>query len=181
MRSTRLRPTLAGLVGLTLWAGIAGAQPVATSLADLQGLASGKTHVTVTDANGRELRGRVTDVSESRLSLRIGREVRRFDAADVRLVRARTEDGLGNGALIGAAVGGGLSSLMFLDNECRDDPACYTALAVYTGLGALAGLGIDALIHRTVVVYAAPPRPPRVAMIPLLANGRKGVRLVIGF
>ena len=85
--------------------------------------------------------------------------------------------------LIGAAAGGGLSSLMFLDNECRDDPVCYTALAVYAGLGALAGLGIDALIHRDIVVYTAPSLSAQRAYIvaPLLERGRNGVRLTIAF
>ena len=72
---------------------------------------------------------------------------------------------------------------MFLDNECRDDPACYTALAVYAGIGALAGLGIDALIHRDVVVYTAPPPSAQRAftVAPFVARGRSGVRSTITY
>jgi hypothetical protein len=178
----RLRP---GFVGLTfaLICGTAGAQPVASSLAELKGLASGEAKVTVTDSNGQEFRGTIADASESLLSLRIGRDIRRFDAADVRSVRVRKEDSLANGALIGGAIGGGLTSLLFLDNECRDDPGCYAAVAVYAGIGALAGLGIDALVHGTVVVYTAPASGAqrRFTVAPMVAHGRKGVLLTIAF
>ena len=109
----------------------------------------------------------------------MGRELRCFDAVDVDSVRVRKEDSLANGALIGAAVGSGLTSLIFLDNECRDDPSCYASVAVYGGIGAAAGLIVDALIHRNLVVYAAPSRRgPLLAVGPM---GLKGVRLTIRF
>jgi hypothetical protein len=183
MRSARLRSGFLGLTVVMMWASAADAQPVAPSLAELNGLGQVKSNVTVTDTNGREFRGRIADASESLLSLRIGSEIRRFDKAEVRSVRVRTEDSLANGALIGAAVAGGLTSLQFLDNECRDDPACYEALTVYAGIGALAGLGIDALIHGNVVVYTAPAPGAHhmLTVAPMVARGRKGVRLTIAF
>ena len=177
-----LRPGFLGLTFVLMWA-TADAQPVASSLAELKGLATVESKVTVIDTKGQEFRGTIADASESLLSLRIGSEIRRFDAKDVRSVRVRKEDSLVNGALIGAAVGGGLTSLLFLDNECRDDPACYGAVAVYAGIGALAGLGIDALIHRTVVAYTA-PRPSAqhlLTVAPMMARGRRGVWLTIAF
>ncbi len=180
MKSTRLRPAFTGLAFALMWA-TADAQPVASSLAELKGLVSEESTVTVTDAKGREFRGRIADASESLLSIRIGSDIRRFDAADVRSVRVRKEDALANGALIGAAVGGGLTSLLFLDTECGDDPACYGAVAVYAGFGAVAGLGIDALIHGTVVAYTAPGAQQRVRVAPMVARGRRGVWLTIAF
>ena len=97
-------------------------------------------------------------------------------------MRLRKGDSLINGALIGAAMGGGLTSLLFLDNECRDDAACYGAVAAYGGAGALAGLAVDAMIHRTVVVYAAPPGTRQsFTATPIVARRRAGVRLTIGF
>lgn len=183
MRSARLRSGFLGLTVAMMWASATDAQPVASSLAELQGLGRAKSEVTVTDTQGQEFRGRIADASESRLSLRIGSEIRRFDKAEIRSVRVRKEDSLANGALIGAAVAGGLTSLQFLDNECRDDPVCYKAVAVYAGIGALAGVGIDALIHGNVVVYTAPApgAPHTVTLVPTIARGRKVVRLMIAF
>lgn len=183
MRFSQFRSRLFALVFALTCASFASAQPAASSLEDLKILENTNSRVTVTDTSGREFRGTVVDASDSLLSLRIGSAIRRFAAAEVRSVRVRKEDSLVNGALIGAAVGGGLTSLMFLDNECRDDPACYAAVAVYAGAGALAGLGIDALIHRSVVLYTAPaPGTRRVFTVaPLLVRGRNGVRLSIAF
>jgi hypothetical protein len=181
MRSAQIRFSLLSLLfGLTC-ASAAGAQQV-MSLEELERLRNTSTTITVTDRNGREFRGTVADASETRLSLWMSGAIHRFDVGDVRSVRVRRDDGWLDGALLGAAVGGGLSALMFLDNECRDDPACYAAVAVYAGIGGLAGLGIDALLHRDDVVYTAPPAgAQRLTVAPLLARGRNGVRLTIVF
>jgi len=170
------------MFGLT-FASAAGAQQVVSSLEELKILGNTNSKVTVTDRNGREFRGTVDDASEPLLSLRIAGSIHRFAAADVRSVRVRKEDPLVDGALIGAAVGGGVTSLMFLDNECRDDPVCYAAVAVYAGIGALAGLGIDALIHRSIVVYAAlAPSAQRAGTVaPFVARWHRGVRLTIAW
>ena len=98
---------------------------------------------------------------------------------DVAAIRVRQEDSLLNGALIGAAVGGGLTSLIFLDNECRVAPECYGALAFYTGIGATAGLIVDAWRHGSRTVYAAPSgRGRRLTVAPM---GSRGVRLTLLF
>ena len=183
MRSARLCSGFLSLALALMWASATGAQPIAASLGELKGLGSAKSTVTVTDTKSQEFRGTIADASELFLSLRIGSEIRRFAAAEIRSVRVRKEDSLANGALIGAAVGGGLTSLMFLDNECRDDPVRYQAVAVYAGLGALAGLGIDALIHGNVVVYAAPALGAQhiLTLAPIVARGRRGVQLMVEF
>ena len=179
----RFRSGLLGAVFGLMCASAAGAQQVGVSLEELEILATTDSRVTVTDRNGREFRGTVADASETLLSLRIAGAIHRFGVGDVRTVRVRKEDSLVNGALIGAAIGGGLTSLIFLDNECRDDPGCYAAVAVYASVGALAGLGIDALIHRDVVVYTAPAPGAQGAftVAPFVARGRGGLRLTIAF
>ena len=88
-------------------------------------------------------------------------------------------DSLVNGALIGAAIGGGLTSLYFLDNECHDDPACCQAVAAYAGIGALVGMGIDALIHRDVSGTRGARSVLKVG--PFFARARKGVRVTFAF
>jgi hypothetical protein len=72
---------------------------------------------------------------------------------------------------------------VFLDNQCRDDLACYAAVGVYSGIGALAGLGIDALIRREVVVYTAPAPSAQgtFTVAPFVTPGRTGLRLKIVF
>ena len=182
MRSDPIRWGVLGVIAGLICAGSAGAQQV-SSLEALQVLANTNTRVTVTDNKGQAFRGTVVDVSERQLGLRIAGAVHQFPVGDIRSVRARKEDTLRNGALIGAAIAGGLTSLVFLDNECRDDPACYAGVAIYTGLGALAGVGVDALIRREVLVYAGPaPAAPTVFTVsPFVVRGRRGVRLTIEF
>jgi hypothetical protein len=178
-----LRSGMLGPVLVLAWGSDAAAQPAASSsLERLKAVVPAHSKVTVTDTQGQEFRGTMNDASESGLSLTIDGAIRRFEATDVSLVRIRTNDSLADGALIGAAVSGGLSSLMFLDNECHTDPVCYQAVAVYAGLGAVVGLGIDALIHGHVVIYNARPLARnRLVVAPIVTRGGKGVRLRLSF
>ena len=183
MPSTRFRSGVIASMLVLIWSAAADAQPDSASLEQLKPLADASSTVTVIDSQGQRVRGTLADASRSQLSLRVGREIRRFQATEVRSVRLRKGDSLANGALIGAAIGGGPAALMFLDNECHDDPACYQAVAVYAGLGALAGLGIDALVRDETVVYSAgaPRASQAIRVAPLTGRGRKGVRLTIAF
>jgi hypothetical protein len=168
------------LVGVA--ASAAAAQPAAESLDELKALAGGST-VTVTDRAGRTFRGTIAEASAGELRLRVGADIRRFAAADVGAVRVRARDSLANGALIGALVGGGLTALVFLDNECRDDPACYQAVAAYAGVGAAVGLGADALIRDELLLYAAPREtaPLALTVAPILGPSRTGLRIRLAF
>ena len=118
MTTAPFTSAMLGAALLALTAMAAPAQPVATTFDALQHLGNG-TAVTLADGTGHEWRGTMTDVSRSRICLQLRRRVQCFDAVDVNAVRVRKDDSLVNGALIGAAVGGGLTSLIFLDNECR--------------------------------------------------------------
>src|SRR5687768_4820878 len=109
MTLTWFRSGMLGPVLVLAWAGGAAAQPAASSLEQLKALVPAHSKVTLTDTQGHEFRGTIDDASESGLSLRIAGAIRRFDAADVSTVRVRKNDSLVNGALIGAAVTGGLS------------------------------------------------------------------------
>ena len=159
----------------------AAAQPATAALEDLRVLEDTASTVIVTDRDGREFRGTIADASGSLLSIRRGRQIRDFQVEDVRSIRVRKEDPLGDGAVIGALVGGGSVALVFLDNECRDDPACYASVGWCAGIGALAGLGIDALVRDEVVVYPAAPRTQALRVGPIAGRGRRGVRLTIAF
>jgi hypothetical protein len=109
MKTVRLRSALVNLALAVTSAGVASAQPLpAASLEDLKSLESA-TRVTVVDMQLRRFQGSIADASESLLLLRIGSEIRRFEAAEIRSVHIRKEDSLVNGTLLGAAVGGGLT------------------------------------------------------------------------
>jgi hypothetical protein len=182
----RIRPldsrVLLGAVALVAVSATSSAQPVASSLDELKGLAIATSTVKVTDSTGQEVKGRLIGVSSSELTLRTGDATRTFESSQVRTVRLRKEDSLVNGALIGAAVGGGLSSLIFLDNECRNDPDCYTYVAVNAAIGTFVGIGIDALLHGYRVVYAAPtPMARAIAVRPFVTPAAKGVRVTMTF
>ena len=159
----------------------AAGQAPASSLEDLKVLEQTNSPLIVTDSTGHQFSGRLLDASSAGLSLKIGGSTRRFEATDIRLVRARKEDSVVNGALIGAGIGGGATALMFLDNECSNDPACALAVGIYGGIGALVGVGIDALIHGKVVVYDARPAPHRLTLAPAVEGRRVGVRLTVAF
>ena len=181
MTTVLFRSALVNVAVAVSLARIASAQPPAASLEDLKSLESA-TRVTVVDVQLRRFQGTIADASESLLLLRTGSGIRRFEAAEIQSVRIRKEDSLLNGALLGSAVGGGLTSLLFLDNECRDDPACYKAVVGYAGLGGLAGLAIDALIHRTAVVYNAASRSQRrLPVVTMTGGGRQGIGVMIRF
>jgi len=179
--TARIRSAILSFALPVAWASGASAQPAVKSLEDLKALGAART-VTVVDDRSNQFQGTIADASESRLVLRTLGRMREFQAADVREVRVRKDDSLKNGAVIGAAVGGGLTSLAFLDNECHDDPACYKAVVVYAGLGALAGAAIDALIHGTTVLYHAPPRSDRLlTLAPMTGAGRRGIAVMVRF
>jgi len=183
MYASRARLGLLGFVLVLAGASGAGAQQSVSSLDQLNALQNTNSKVIVTNAAGQEFRGTVAGASAAELSLLMGKDTRLFPAADIRSVRVRREDSVLNGALIGAGVGGGLALTYFLDNECRDDPACYVAVGVNAGVGALAGMGIDALIHRNVTVYApSTAGPPHTfALVPLAGRGRVGARVAVAF
>jgi hypothetical protein len=169
-------------VAVCLCASAASAQQTVASLDGLKILESTNTRVTLTDGSGQEFVGTVADAEADRLSLKIGRAVRQFAATDVRTVRVQKEDSLANGAGIGAAVAGGFMVLTLSSSDCTEG-FCWFAAGVYTGIGALIGMGIDAGIHRKVLVYSAPSarKAQRVSIDPLIAPRRAGLRFTIAF
>ena len=66
--------------------------------------------IRVTDGAGRELQGRLIDLSPSTLSLRTAGVRHDLQEADVAVIRRRQRDGLGNGALVGFLSGAAVSA-----------------------------------------------------------------------
>jgi hypothetical protein len=140
--------------------------------------------VTVTDATGRDTKGRIESLSSAEIVLRTPDGLRRWSDPDVRAIRQRRGDSLANGALIGFGVGAGLGiagGVALL--ESGDSRAVVPALgALYGGLGAGIGVGIDALVTRTYVIYEpSGAARPRVRLMPLLAPEVRGLQVAVLF
>lgn len=135
--------------------------------------------VLVTDTQGREHRGKISDLSSSELVL--GSDGTRLASADVHLVREWERDSLKNGALIGmgsaaAFVGGAMAAACAGQADCAPSAGWTTfVVAFYAGVGAAIGMGIDALVPgKKRVVYRAPEgeTAPRMLLTPIMVTPR---------
>ena len=141
--------------------------------------------VWVTDAQGRELQGKIHSLSSDALTL--GTDgARTFAARDVSAIRERPPDSLKNGALIGFGVGGGLAlvACLGLAEGSGESGWCAIALGFYGGVGAGIGVGIDALIPgKKQAVYRAPGSLPSASLsfAPVITPRHKGVAVSFSF
>jgi hypothetical protein len=162
------------------------AQGVASSLRELQLLVRPGETVTVTDARGREVQGRIETLSPSLLALS-GRSGRReWTETDIVSIRQRKGDSLGNGALIGLAVGGGIGlagGISVAQDEPNESGWIVFLTALFGGIGAGIGVGIDAMIRDDYVIFQSPSVPPRaeVRLVPLLTPKRQGLLVSVAF
>lgn len=141
--------------------------------------------VWVTDAQGREIQGKIQALAPDALTLKADAP-RAFTAADVRMIRERQPDSLKNGALIGLGAGGALGILACaaIAGEGEAGGWCAMAIGVYGGLGTVIGVGIDALIPGGMrEVYRAPGAAPgaRLSVAPLIGRTSKGVAFSFAF
>ena len=193
MKTGWIVAALVGVIVLAEPAPCAAQEPV-TSFSVLAGELKPGDTVWVTDAQGRELKGKIGSLEPGAITVR-GGGVRTFNLSDVREVTVRQGDSVGNGATIGAAVGA-LAGLGAGIAACaaypKDDPlrgeACLMGIGLFWmpgfGIGALVGAGIDALIPgRKLVVYRAPgvPGHARLSIAPVVTPRAKGVALSFAF
>jgi hypothetical protein len=184
MRFTRTAIILATAVALASPAPCAAQEPV-TSFDQLNTRLKPGDTVWVTDAQGREVKGKVQALAPGELTVNAD-GARRFGARDVGAIRERKHDSLLGGAIIGggagALVGLGMGSF---SGEWRWDDAAEGAL-IFGAIGAGIGVGIDALIPgRKVVTYRAPGTPgssqARLSMAPVVTPRAKGVAVSFAF
>jgi hypothetical protein len=143
--------------------------------------------VWITDAQGREVKGKIVDLAPGAVTLKADAS-RTYGPADVNLIHERRPDSLKNGALIGLGVGGGLTlGLCLAGSESEDAGWCALAAGIYGGAGAAIGVGIDALIPgRKIVAYRAPgssgaARQARLSIAPVISPRAQGVALSFTF
>lgn len=172
-------------------ASAASAQEPATSFDALSTRLQAGQVIWVTDATGRETRGRLERLSADELVLADDGS-KTFAAADVRRVRARDRDSLKNGTLIGLGIGAGLGTAWCIGAAADDSGdldagvECAEGFTVFPGLGALIGLAIDAVIPgRMRVIYEASPhqeaRRARLVVAPLISSRVKGLAVSFVF
>ena len=145
--------------------------------------------VWVTDADGREIKGRLQVLSSASLLLDAGGTLQNIPAARVAAIHRQTSDSLKNGMLWGAAagfVGGALSC--GLNPQCAGDESGAHVTAVLGVMGAAVGAGIGALVDRAIKgprleVYRGAGReaPARISLTPIVTARRQGVRLSFSF
>jgi hypothetical protein len=139
--------------------------------------------VSVRDQTGTSTRGRIIEVRTDRLIVDTGGIARSWSANELLEIRRRTRDSVLNGAIIGAAIGGGLTSSIYLDNECRGDPVCAKAVIVYAVIGAAAGAGIDALIRANPLIYRRSGSRVSWSVAPTFSVDQRGagIQLSLGY
>jgi hypothetical protein len=169
----------------------ASAQEPASSFAALAGRIRAGQVIWVTDAKGRERRGRLERLSTDELVLKTT-GIETIAATDVRRVRARDRDSLKNGTLIGLGVGGALGSAWCI-GAIADDSGdidagveCAEGFTVFPALGTLIGLAVDAMIPAKMrVVYQTSPNQGesrvRLMIAPLFSPRARGVMMSVAF
>jgi hypothetical protein len=165
------------------------AQGIATTFQELRLLVRPGDNVTVTDVSGREVSGRITDLSASSLALMADGQPREWRETEVATIRQRRGDSLANGALIGLGIGAGVTAIgiaIWVNSDTYEGEVtggdAVLVTAIYGGLGAAIGTGIDALMTRRQVVFEKRSASGIAFQVaPLLTPARTGARLSIGF
>ena len=174
---------------LLLCMGAAGveAQTVASSFDELGVFVKPGDKISVVDVSGKRVNGRVGKLSRDALTLMTESGARHLLESDVALVRQRRDDSLWNGAVIGAAAGGGyFATLMIIFHNYSDGgdvivPTMIAGGAMIVGMGAAAGVGLDALIRRSHVIYRKNGSGTKVSVAPLFGSGRRGAAVSVRF
>ena len=161
------------------------AQTLAGSFDQLQVLVKPGDTISVTDATGRELTGRIDSLSQSSLSLLVWGPARSAGERGPQDTPA-SSDSLANGAKWGLGIGAGLglAAGLAIASEYSEGGGVYIPILalVYGGIGAGVGAGMDALILSNQVIYfKSPGSVAKVTVSPLVTSERKGVVVAFGF
>ena len=162
------------------WAAPVGAQQSVTTndaaFAGLeQSLQPGDT-VTITHLDGRQTKGKLIEVGDGIMRVRLKDESKQVAASDVQKVQ-RTRMSLLLGTIIGAGVGAALGGLAYAGCDDCDQPA--VMVLSMAGIGAGVGCGVDALVNLPHTVYQR--QMSRVLVAPTVTPGGGGVTVALRF
>jgi hypothetical protein len=136
--------------------------------------------LTITDASGERVRGKLADLSATTLVLDLSGLHRTLQVTEVDVIQKRGPDSLKNGALTGLAVGAGLFGVA-IGAATRSGTYAAVGALFYGGIGAGIGAGVDALIEGQRVIYArSASSTTRLSLAPIVTSSRKGVLLTVG-
>jgi hypothetical protein len=182
VQSTRLRVLLSAVV-LALAHG-AHAQDIASNLDQLRVLVRSGDSLTVTDAAGDELRGKLYELSATSLVMQARGHRYEFSGDDIRRITQAQHADLGTGAKWGFGVGAGIG-LLAMTSVASNCHGCGAFVLVNTvmfgGVGAGTGVAIAASIMDQRVIYSRPGLPARIAVAPLIDRDRQGIRVSLRF
>ena len=140
--------------------------------------------VWVTDAQGREIKGKIRVLSATSLLLDAGGSPQDLQAARVGTIRVQQSDSLKNGALIGLTVGAVAGALVSVA-ICEGETGCAPGGALFWGgAGMGIGVGIDAAWKgKKVLAYRAPGASgsARLSIAPVITPRTKGVAVSYSF
>lgn len=159
-----------------LFPGDLGAQVAARSFEELPSILKVGQTLVVTDASGRQTKGRLMDVSPFALVVTTP-DARTFAAGTV--AEIRLPDSLLSGTLIGAAAGAGLAAWDYWIDPSEPGNGAITVAAI--GLGGAIGAGVDALRTGGRVLYRSPQQRSKPTLSPLLGKDRQGVLVTVRF
>jgi hypothetical protein len=137
--------------------------------------------VWVTDASGREVKGRIEGLGSTSLTLSGGKQ-RTFNDSDVRAIMERPQDSLKFGALLGLGIGLGVGVALVAVSDETDGAA--VGIAMLGGIGAGIGCGIDAMIpmpRRPVYLPQGGTPKGQVSLSPIVGPRAAGAAVSFAF
>jgi len=183
MRSWKVAVVLA-VISLLLAVALAAAQEPVRDFAQLNTRLRPGDTIWVTDAQGREIKGRIQTLSPDAVVLK-GNGDRTFGAADVTTIRLRGIDTLRSGALIGLGVGAASGLALCAAGDATGSDWAWCG-AIFGAIGAGIGVGIDALTPgRKILAYRAPGAAgapsARLSIAPVVTPRARGVAVLVVF
>jgi hypothetical protein len=193
MQSWKLAVTLAAILVVVLFASprVAAAQEPVRDFSQLNTRLKPGDTVWVTDAQGREVKGKIRELGPSALTLD-GTGTGTIAADAVCLITARHGRPIGKGALWGLAAGAVFGAVAVVaDDGCESDCGSdagwmLVGAGLFGAIGAGAGAVVGALIPgKSLVVFRAPGAAghaqARLSIAPVIAPRVKGVAVSFAF
>ena len=164
---------------------IARAQGIANSFDELRLLVRTGDTLSVSSLDGREVTGKLIELSRSALAIRVGGGRQEWREGDVATIHQRRHDSLANGALWGLVGGVGfvgvIGAVAAANDENVSGAEVGLAAAVYGAVGVGVGVGVDALISKRTVIFERRSAGASLGVAPILSRSRKGALLSIEF